>query len=212
MQTLFLKTVKDVIKYWYIPLLAGLFFVVVSIVTFSSPMSSLLTLSVLFALSFIFGGLSEAVFSFLNRDRLESWGWTLAFGVVTVVVGVLLLSNPALSITTLAFYIGFIILFRSVSAIGIAMDIKKYGSRHWAGLLILGILGAVFSFVLIWNPVFAGLSVVMLVALSFFTAGLFSMVLAFQLRQLHTSTKALSAQLKERYDALERDIREEWSE
>lgn len=212
MQTLFLKTVKDVIKYWYIPLLVGLFFVVVSIIAFSSPMSSLLTLSVLFALSFIFGGLSETVFSFLNRDRLESWGWTLAFGVVTVVVGVLLLSNPALSITTLAFYIGFIILFRSVSAIGFAMDIKKHGSRHWAGLLILGILGAVFSFVLIWNPVFAGLSVVMLVALSFLTAGLFSMVLAFQLRQLHTSTKALSVQLKERYDALERDIREEWSE
>lgn len=74
MQTLFLKTVKDVIKYWYIPLLVGLFFVVVSIIAFSSPMSSLLTLSVLFALSFIFGGLSETVFSFLNRDRLESWG------------------------------------------------------------------------------------------------------------------------------------------
>ena len=82
MQTLFLKTVKDVIKHWYIPLLVGLFFVVVSIIAFSSPMSSLLTLSVLFALSFIFGGLSETVFSFLNRDRLESWGWTLAFGVV----------------------------------------------------------------------------------------------------------------------------------
>lgn len=212
MQTLFLKTVKDVVKHWYIPLLVGIFFVVVSVVAFMSPMGSLITLSILFAMSFIFGGLSEVLFSIVNRERLDNWGWTLAFGIVTFIVGILLLSNPALSITTLAFYIGFLILFRSISAIGFAMDIKKYGNKNWVGLLILGVLGAVFSFVLIWNPVFAGLSVVMLVSLSFLSAGLFSVVLALQLRKLHKSSKKLSANLQQRYNALAQDIRDEWDD
>lgn len=212
MQTLFLKSVKDVIKHWYIPLLVGLFFIVVSIVAFTSPVGSLLTLSLLFALSFIFGGLSEALFSIINRKRLDNWGWSLAFGIVTFIVGILLFSNPGLSVATLAFYIGFLILFRSISAIGFAMDIKKYGSKNWVGLLILGILGAIFSVVLIWNPVFAGLSVVMLIALSFLTAGLFSIFLAFQLRKLHQSSKELSVELQQRYDALARDIRTEWDD
>lgn len=212
MQTLFLKTVKDVVKHWYIPLLVGVFFVVVSVVAFMSPMGSLITLSILFAMSFIFGGLSEVLFSIVNRERLDNWGWTLAFGIVTFIVGILLLSNPALSITTLAFYIGFLILFRSISAIGFAMDIKKYGNKNWIGLLILGVLGAIFSFVLIWNPVFAGLSVVMLVSLSFLSAGLFSVVLAIQLRKLHKSSKKLSVNLQERYNALAQDIRDEWDD
>lgn len=212
MQTLFLKTVKDVIKHWYIPLLVGVFFVVVSVFAFMSPIGSLITLSILFALSFIFGGLSEVLFSIVNRERLDNWGWTLAFGIITFIVGILLLSNPALSITTLAFYIGFLILFRSISAIGFAMDIKKYGNKNWLGLLILGILGSIFSFVLIWNPVFAGLSVIMLISLSFLSAGLFSIVLAFQLRKLHKSSKKLSANLQQRYNALAQDIRDEWDD
>lgn len=112
----------------------------------------------------------------------------------------------------MAFYIGFVILFRSVSAIGFAMDIKRYGNKNWVVLLILGILGSIFSFILIWNPLFAGMSVVVLIALSFMFAGLFSIFLSLQLRKLHKSSKKISAKLQSRYDDLMRDLREEWEE
>jgi len=111
----------------------------------------------------------------------------------------------------MAFYIGFIILFRSVSAIGFAMDVKRYGDKNWGVLLVLGILGAIFSFILIWNPVFAGMSIVVLIALSFMFAGLFSIALAFQLKRLHKSSKKISAELRKRYDELVKDIDNEWN-
>ena len=76
--------------------------------------------------------------------------------------------------------------------------------------MIFGILGAIFSFILIWNPAFAGLSVVWLVALSFLFAGLFSIFLGLQLRKLHKHSKKISPELRERYQQLERDITEEW--
>lgn len=209
MRTNFLNSIKDTIKHWYIPLLVGIFFVIISIVVFASPASSLLTLSIFFALSFLFGGLSEVIFSFANRKQLDNWGWTLAFGVITFVVGILMLINPGLSVTALAFYVGFILLFRSISAIGFAMDIKSYGSKNWAGLLILGIIGTIFSFILIWNPIFAGMSVVILIALSFLFAGLFSIYFSFQLKRLHKSSKQISAKLRDRYDNLMEEIREE---
>src|SRR5690606_930578 len=158
MEPTFLKSIKSAIKHWYIPLLVGIFFIIVSVVAFTSPGSSLLTLSLLFALSFLFGGISETVFSIVNRHQLENWGWSLAFGILTFIVGISLMSHPALSIRVMAFYIGFIILFRSVSAIGFAMDVKRYGDKNWGVLLVLGILGTIFSFILIWNPLFAGLS------------------------------------------------------
>lgn len=208
----FLNSIKNSIKHWYIPLLVGILFVIISIVVFTSPMGSLLTLSLFFALSFLFGGISEIVFSIANRDQLENWGWSLAFGIITFVVGISLVSHPALSLTVLAFYIGFLLLFRSIASISFALDVKKHGSKNWGGLLIFGILGAIASFILIWNPVVAGLSVVVLVAMSFLFAGLFSILLAFQLRKLHKSSKQISAKLRERYDDLMVEIRDEWDD
>lgn len=212
MQTPFLNSIRNSIKHWYIPLLVGLLFVVVSIVVFTSPITSLLTLSIFFALSFLFGGLSEIVFSIANRHQLDNWGWSLAFGILTFIIGISMLIHPGLSISVLAFYIGFLLLFRSISSISFALDVKKYGSKNWGGLLIFGILGAIVSFILIWNPVFAGMSIVVLVALSFLFAGLFSIILSFQLRKLHKSSKNISAKLRERYDALMKEIREEWDD
>lgn len=209
METLVLKTIKEAIKYWYIPLLVGLIFVIISIVVFTSPASSLLALSIFFALSFLFGGLSEIVFALVNRHQMENWGWSLAFGIITFVVGFSLVIHPSLSLSVLAFYIGFVILFRSVAAISFALDIKRYGSKNWGALLTLGIIGTIFSFILIWNPVFAGMSIVILVALNFLFAGLFSIFLSLQLRKLHKSTKTISEKLRERYDDIMEEIREE---
>ena len=212
MENLFLKSIKDAIKQWYIPLLVGLLFVIVSIVAFVWPQSSFLALSILFALSFLFGGLSEVIFSIYNRKQLDNWGWSLAFGIITFVVGILLVINPLLSMITLAFYVGFVFLFRSIAAISFSLDIKKYGSKNWGGLLVFGILGAIFSFILIWNPIFAGLSAVILIGLSFLFAGLFSIYFAFQLRKLHKSSKKISSELRERYENLMKEIREEWDD
>lgn len=90
------------------------------------------------------------------------------------------------------------------------MDIRKYGSENWGGLLVIGILGTIISFLLIWNPIFAGMSVIILVSLSFLFAGLFNILFSLQLRKLHKSSENIPADLIERYDALRKEIHEEW--
>lgn len=209
MKPSFLNSLQNAVNHWYIPLLVGILFVIVSVVVFTSPISSLITLSMLFALSFIIGGLSEIIFSITNRDRLDNWGWSLAFGIITFLVGTSLFMHPELSISVLAFYIGFLLLFRSISSISFAMDIKKYGSKNWASLLIFGILGAIVSFILIWNPLFAGMSIIILVALSFLFTGVFSILLSFQLRRIHKHSNNISTHLRKRYDELMEEINKE---
>lgn len=163
----------------------------------------------LFSLSFLFSGLSEIVFAIANKNHLLNWAWSLVFGIITFMAGVLLLLNPSLTMTFLAYYIGFVILFRSISSISYAFDIKNYGGLGWGFLLFLGILGAVVSFILIWNPIFAGLSIVILVALNFLFGGLFNIYLALQLRKIHKYSKELSPELRERLLELENEIRNE---
>ncbi|HET7115405.1 MAG TPA: DUF308 domain-containing protein [Hanamia sp.] len=209
MNTPFLKSIINTIKYWYMPLLAGLFFVIVSVIVFASPLSSFGALAILFSLSFLFGGVAEIIFSVTNRGQMVNWGWSLAFGIITLLMGILLLTNTALSMAILAYYVGFTILFRSIAAASFAIDIKKYGSKNWGGLLALGILGAITSFILLWNPVFAGLSAVFFVALSFLFAGLFSIYFSLQLRKLHKFSKELPTKVKGGFENLAEEIHDE---
>ena len=209
MKTSFLDSIKNSVKHWYIPLIVGILFVILSFAVFTSPLSSLLALSIFFALSFMFGGLSEVFFSIANRNTLPNWGWSLAFGILTTIVGFSLVVQPGLSISVMAFYVGFLLLFRSVASISFALDVKKYGSKNWGSLLIFGILGALASLFLIWNPLFTGIGLTVLMAVSILFAGLFSIFLAFQLRKIHVSTKDISLRLKERYNDLMAEIEDE---
>lgn len=211
-QLYFLKSTKNAIKHWYIPLLVGIFFIAISIFVLISPISSLLTFSILFAISFLIGGISEIIFSITNRSRMYNWGWTLTFGIITLLLGLLLISQPLLSLTALIFYVGFTILFRSISSISFAIDLKRYGNGNWISLIILGVLGAGFSFILLWNPALGGLSLIWLVALSFFFSGLFHFLFSFQLKKLHSKSKKISPELQDRYKLLEEEFKKEWGQ
>jgi len=202
------KTFNDTIKHWYIPAIVGSIFIVVGIYTFASPATSYVALSILFSLSFLFSGISEIVFSLTNRNEMDNWGWVLAFGILTTVIGGLLLSNPAVSMATLTFYVGFSILFRSISALSFSLDLKDYGIGDWGALMALGVIGLIFSIIMIWNPAFAGMTIVIWTGLAFITTGIFSLYMAFKLKKLNELPQKMSEDLKLRHRQLQQEISE----
>lgn len=184
MPTPLLKTIKSAVKHWYLPLIVGILFVCVGIYTFTSPLETYLTLAILFSISYIFSGLSDIFFAISNRDELDNWGWALAMGIVTLLVGILLFIHPEITLVTLPFMVGFVMLFRSVSGIGFALDMKNYGGSSWGVLLALGILGTLFSFFLLFNPLAAGMTLVACTGLVLLIIGVFHVFLALKLRKL----------------------------
>ena len=96
-------TINKTINHWYIPLVVGIIFIATGIYTFVSPLESYAALAILFSISFIISGVSEIAFSLLNKEVLNNWGWFLVLGILTLIVGVLLFVNPAVSQATLLF-------------------------------------------------------------------------------------------------------------
>ena len=209
MSTQIFKMVRNSIQYWYIPLIVGAILIGLGIYTFTSPQESYLALALLFSLSFLISGLSEIAFSIVNRQALDNWGWILAFGILTFANGVLLLINPAISIITLAFYVGFLVLFRSISAIGYAIDLKRYGISDWAVLMVVGVLGLIFSFLLIWNPILSGMTVVIWTGLALITSGVFSVYFSFKLKKLNTLPNKISNRLRNQIELVQQEVNEE---
>lgn len=185
METTFENQVKKTGKNWWIPLLIGLLLVFTGIITFSSPAESYFALAILFSITFLLSGVLESYFAISNRNHLNNWGWNLAFGIITALVGLLLVINPQISMVTLPFYVGFVIMFRSLMAIGWATDLKSFYDVKPVNMMIMGILGLIFSFILLWNPFFAGLTIVFWTGFGFLLVGGISIYIAFQLRKIH---------------------------
>jgi uncharacterized membrane protein HdeD (DUF308 family) len=202
----FLKTVRNTVKYWYVPAIIGVLFIILGGYLFSIPEATYFSLVVLFSLSFLFSGILEIVFSIQNKDELEGWGWYLTSGIFSLLIGVALVAKPEVAATTLPFFIGFSLLFRSFQGLGFAFELKNYGVIKWGNLAILSILGIVFSFLLIANPIFTGISLVVMTALSFIFVGISAIVLAFQLKKLKTLPGKLRKELKDKIE----DLKEEY--
>jgi uncharacterized membrane protein HdeD (DUF308 family) len=179
-----IDTTKSVIKHWYLLLLVGLVFIAAGIWVMSTPLSAYLALSILFSVSFFIVGLLEVIFAISNAKDMKGWGWTLVFGIFNLLISFVLFYDPLISITTLPLYIGFVVLFRSFSAIGISLDSENYGVPGKGSLLALGILGVLFSFILLWDPAFAGLSLVVWTAIALITAGIYSIYFSILLKKL----------------------------
>ena len=180
----FVKKVNSTVKHWYIPLIVGLLFIGLGIWTIFRPAESYLGLAILFTMAFIIGGLLEIVFAISNKDELDHWGWELANGILSFVIGIIMVMKPELSLTTLPFYIGFVIMFRSMMAISSSMELKKYGVLDWGNLMAMGILGLIFSFILLWNPIFAGLTIVIWTGMALITIGGYGIYFSLKLKKL----------------------------
>lgn len=205
-----IKTVQDSVKNWYILLIVGLIFLGSGIYAFFSPEGTFLALALLFAWSFLVSGGIEIVFSISNREELDNWVWTLIFGVITFLVGLLLLARPEITLITLSLSLGFLILFRSIGTISFALDLKSYeDNQGWGTLLALGILGLLFSFLLLWNPALAGVTIAFWMGLALVIAGIMSIYLALKLRKLKGASQKISRELKERFESLQEEIKKE---
>ncbi len=165
------QVVEKITKYWYLPLILGILFIGVGILVFFTPVASYLTLAMLFAFTFLVGGTLEIIYAVSNRDINDRWGWTLVGGLLDLFIGILLVSNPALSVVALPFYVGFALLFRAVTGIAWAVELKREQQPNWGALMAISIVGLFLVLVLLWNPVLLGLTVVVYTALALVTVG-----------------------------------------
>lgn len=165
-------------------MILGLLFFVLGFWVFASPVATFVTLAILFSIGFIVSGALEIFYSISNRAFLKNWGWYLAIGIFTSVLGVNLLIRPEISALFLSTYIGFWVLFRSIMSISTSIELKEEGEKSWVWILALGILGTIFSFVLLWNPVITGVTVAFWVGFGLITLGILNIFLSFSVRKV----------------------------
>ncbi len=167
---------------WGLYLLSGILLIILGFVAFRHPAGAYLSLSIWFAVIILMQGVSGLFFVYRHRHELPNWGWLLALGAGEVALGGYLLAIPAAALGTLAFFIGFWLLFRSLSTISHAFALRRLSVAGWGWGLVSGLLGGLFGLLVLLNPGLGALGASLWLALALLALGVASCGLAFRLR------------------------------
>lgn len=176
--------IKNRLKNWYLPLITGVVFIIMGIWVMATPIGAFLTLAVVFSFGFMLSGFTDIIHSISSRKEIKSWGWYLILGILTFILGIHLMLRPGLTAIILCYYIAFWLLFRSIMHIGNAIDLKEQKTKNWGWVLALGILGVLFSIILLWNPTLTSIATSFWISFGLISIGLVQVVLGFGLRKI----------------------------
>ena len=108
-------------------------------------------------ISYIVGGFLIAlgviaILKYLRSMSIESSKLDIIYGVVCVVLGVLIITNPEAIASIIPFIIGFIIIINSATKLQYSLELKKEKNELWISTLIVSIIMTLCGVVLIFNP------------------------------------------------------------
>ena len=90
----------------------GVIYILLGFYMFANPVSGAITLTVAVGLLLIFEGIMRMVTSFVIRDRLLLG---FAIGILDIVLGLWAITNIPFSVTTIGFFVGFMLIFGGIS-------------------------------------------------------------------------------------------------
>jgi len=174
-----LKANSKVSQWWW-PLVMGIIMILFSFSLLFLPIPAFLGISLFFSALILASGITNLIFSIKNRAVIEGWGWYLIIGIFEILVGLAMIFQPGLAMTTVVIFTGFWLMFRSILNINMAIELKKVGIKNWGWTLFWAILTLLFSFFILINPVIGIVSVIVLTAIPImflgFAAILFSLI------------------------------------
>ena len=158
----------------------GLVLFVTGVVSIFNPLSSLIAIVVVFAISAIFEGIIQLVF----RSRLHEYtGYkaysVLVLGILDILIGLFLLFNMTVGILALPYIFSVWFIIDSIGELIVSDIFKSINTGYYWFKIILNILGLVLGIMMLFNPIVSALTLSLLVGFYFLSSGIDFIVTSF---------------------------------
>src|SRR5262245_4170673 len=171
------------IQNWWAIALRGLVAVLFGIAAFMWPDITLWVLAPLFGAYAMINGIFAVIEAFGRDVSRERWRPLLFEGVVSVVVGAMILIWPGLTTMGLLFLIAFWAIMTGIFEIITAVKLRHEIRGEWL-MALIAILSMAFGLLLLAFPVRGVFSVILMIRAFVFAIGALMIALAFKLRSL----------------------------
>ena len=132
--------------------LGGIALVALGVLCIIYPGNTLLSLSWLFGLIFFLGGCSQMAAWATIRRFMPMSGLMFFAALLQIILGCIMVFNPAPLMVALPFLFAFWLLFEGVNLAISSFDFKRVGFRKWWCICCFGILAACFGAYCLFNP------------------------------------------------------------
>lgn len=185
-ETLYEAEVKELTWSWWLVLLVGLLSVVAGVVILFKPGDSLATLAVIAGIFLLVDGILELASSFMRST--QSRGLVALFGVLTAVVGVLLIRHPIGGVAAVALLIGIWLI--AIGVIRFVTAFEELDHRGWHAFA--GILELIAGIVIVANPGIGFATLAILVGIGFILNGIGMTALGWGMREVRREVSGVA--------------------
>lgn len=147
-------------KYWWLSLILGIIFLALGILTFIFPFTSYLTMSIIFGITILISGIFYIVMS--TTRSMKGRGWLIVSGLIEIVLGILLTLWPGISAAILPYVLGFWLMFKGFTLIGIGSDMSDIKGSGWGWTIAWALGIIVCAFIILIYPLIFGMEAVIL--------------------------------------------------
>src|SRR5215212_2834253 len=163
---------------WGLVLVEGIVVALLGLVLLVAPGASLVFLVLLLGIYLFIAGIFRIIGIFLDSS---SWGWKLAAGILCLIAGVAILSDPlwstTLASTWLVILVGFLATLQGVAGLIVALQ-----GGGW-GMGVLSVLGILFGLFLVINPLIGVATLTLILAIFMLIGGVGAVIQAFRMRR-----------------------------
>jgi uncharacterized membrane protein HdeD (DUF308 family) len=108
----------------FLHLVAAVLFLVTGILILKKPVIGAEVVTIFMAMFFLIAGLFQLVASLALQE--PDWGWQALNGIITLVLGILVLAQwPASGLWVIGFFVGIDLIFRGWAWVALALDLRK---------------------------------------------------------------------------------------
>src|SRR5215213_10258001 len=163
---------------WGLVLVEGIIAALFGLILLVAPGASLFFLVLLLGIYLFIAGISRIVGIFL--DSSSRW-WQLASGILCLIAGLAILSDPlwgtTLASTWLVIFVGFLAMLQGAAGLIVALQ-----GGGW-GMGALSVLGILFGLFLVINPLMGVATLTFILAIFMLIGGMGAVVQAFRMRR-----------------------------
>ena len=135
-------------EHWKLFLIEGIVLVVLGLLAVAVPLLAGLAVTILFGWLFLISGAVGLFTTFAMRHAPGFW-WSLLSGVLGIVVGVLLLAQPALGLVSLTYVLIAFFIVEGVATIMFALEHRTQLTGRWGWMLASGIVDLLLAFLVL---------------------------------------------------------------
>lgn len=166
---------------WWALLLRGLAAIVFGVLTWLQPAASAAALVLVFGVYVLVDGVLAIFSAFQSRKESSHWWVVLIWGLISAVVGLLMLFQPAITALVMTIYIGVWALMTGVMEVVAAIRLRKEIQGEW--LLILGgLISVLFGIFVLMQPAAGMMAMLWALATYAVVFGALMVVLAFKVK------------------------------